>query len=223
MPRLSLPNSKAFEMSRENLSKATGDLISSADNFLKGQGTIDAFDEAAKAYEEAVRVERLRADNLTGSERGKVYEYLRSCKRETNNWKAKVDRIRGVPAPQIVNLTRETFTLASPECIEASGCPFDPFGYCLKRGMKLLVAGTIPPKLLPNPRDLSDIRVANEGRVISIPTFPIYPPHPTEGILYLVPEGVFMTANRQDFITPGSPVYNAMGEVIAYANIRTMA
>ena len=122
---------------------------------------------------------------------------------------------------KVVNLIKETVRIAHPDCIVA-GSRFDRDGYDLKRGVPLKV-------LVEFPSDLSsvtdtytlEVKTANGPVQVPIQGRKEPPTDPWLDTRYIVDEGTFQSSDRTDFITPGSVVYNAMGESIGYANLRT--
>lgn len=122
---------------------------------------------------------------------------------------------------KVVNLIKETVRIAHPDCIVA-GSHYDRDGYALKRGVPLKVLVEFPSDLSSFTRSYTqEVETANGP--VQIPMLGRGEPPEREWLdtRYIVDEGTFQSSDRMDFITPGSVVYNAMGESIGYANLRT--
>ncbi len=121
---------------------------------------------------------------------------------------------------KIINLTSETIRIIHPDCIEA-GSRFDRSGYSLKKGQ---TSETLI-NFLPDPcmaTTLDSVYTVQESKIVHIPLLKIARvPEPAIDTIYIVDDETFRDSTRRDFYTPGSVVYNALGDSIGYANLRT--
>ncbi len=121
---------------------------------------------------------------------------------------------------KILNLTTETVRIIHPDCIEA-GSRFDRSGYSLRKGQTSGTLIEFPPD--PCMATTTDsVYTVLEKKIVYIPVQKVARvPEPAIDTIYIVDDETFQKSTRRDFYTPGSVVYNALGDSIGYANLRT--